>query len=87
LAKSEYLSDPMMAQSDPTMVLAKDPWRKIIVVLASYERDFRMLSKDELEYGTGSHSPEPLAWAEGERKTAIQTGMWVDTLVLIALSE
>ena len=62
LAKSESLSDPIMAQSDPTMVLPKAPrLRKIIVVLARHERDFLMLSEDESEYGTGSRSPEPLA--------------------------
>lgn len=61
LAKSESLSDPIMAQSDPTTVLPKAPRRKIIVVLARHERDFRMLSEDESEYGTGSRSPEPLA--------------------------
>jgi len=56
-----------MAQSDPTTVLPKAPrLRKIIVVLARHERDFLMLSEDESEYGTGSRSPEPLAWAEGE---------------------
>jgi hypothetical protein len=59
LAKSESLSDPIMAQSDPTTVLPR--LRKIIVVLARHERDFLMLSEDESEYGTGSRSPEPLA--------------------------
>jgi hypothetical protein len=61
LAKSESLSDPIMAQSDPTTVLPKAPRRKIIVVLARYERDFRILSEDESEYGIESRSPEPLA--------------------------
>ena len=59
LAKSESLSDDIMAQSDPTTVLPR--LRKIIVVLARHERDFLMLSEDESEYGTGSRSPEPLA--------------------------